>query len=137
MYLHATEYKFKHIYDIKTLKNYCDYAAHDIQRAEEVIKQIKEYQMNLYKHVQEVLNTPTENIVVLQRSTSTGHVTFHSYLDIRPIVETDYKDGYLIRGKKAHEKNFNGRERHHAIKYAENLAKQYNCSIERKGFKCK
>jgi len=134
MYLHATEYKFKHIYDVKELKGYCDHAARDIQRAEQVIEQIKKYQMELYEHVQTVINTPVKKYVILQRSTSTGHVTFYVCLDNRPVTDKDHVDGHWVKGIKEHEKRFTGKERHLAIKYAEQLAKQYNCKIERNGF---
>lgn len=136
MYLHATEYKFKHIYDISELKSYCDHATRDIQRAEQVIEQIRKYQMELYEHVQNVINTPIQKYVILQRSKdySSGHVSFYVCLDHRPVTKEKQINGHWVKGVKEHEKSFVGKERHLAIKYAEQLAKQYNCKIERKGF---
>jgi len=137
MYVHTTDYKFKHIYNIDTLKNYCEYAEKDIKNCEEIISRIRKYQMDLYDHVQEVLNTSYKKVVVLQRSTDygTNRKYFNVCLDIRPQVEKDHVDGDRITGKHEHSKKFQGRERHLAIRYAEELAKQHNCEIERKGFR--
>lgn len=136
MYLHKPDYKFKHVYDMKTLKNYCDYAASDIKRCEELIGEIRKYQMELYEHVQEVINTPTKNIIILSRSTnySTNKKRYDVWLDIRPQVKKDVIDGSKVYGKHEELKYFEGKDRHTAIKYADELAKKYNCPIERKGF---
>lgn len=137
MYLHTTDYKFKHIYDINELKNYSEMAARDIQRCEEVINNIKKYQMAIFEHVQEVINTEIKNIVVLHRSTdySTNKKRFDVYLDARPVVEKQHIEGSAPKGRHSFDKHFEGRERHLALKYADDLAKQYNCEIEKKGFK--
>jgi hypothetical protein len=136
MYLHQTDYKFKHVYDIKTLKDYCDYAARDIKRCEEVIKNIQAYQMALYEHVQEVINTPTKNIVALHRSTnySTNKKHYNVQLEVRPQVEKNVIEGSRITAQYKDHKHFEGKDRHLAFKYADELSKKYNCTIERKGF---
>lgn len=136
MYIHQTDYKFKHIYDIKTLKDYCDYATRDIQRCEEVIKNIQKYQMALYEHVQTVINTPTKNIITLHRSTNynTNKKRYDVQLTIRPQVEKDVVEGSKVYGQHKDHKYFEGKDRHLAIRYAEELSKKYNCPIERKGF---
>jgi hypothetical protein len=136
MYIHQTDYQFKHIYDIKTLKDYCDFAARDIQRCEEVINNIKKYQMALYEHVQTVINTPTKNVITLTRSTnySTNKKRYDVQLTIRPQVEKEVVDGSRVYGQHKDHKHFEGKDRHLAIKYADELSKKYNCSIERKGF---
>ncbi|EEM38631.1 hypothetical protein bthur0004_54580 [Bacillus thuringiensis serovar sotto str. T04001] len=45
MYISANFDKFKHIYDIKRLKQYSDMCERDIKRLEEIIVKLKEYQM--------------------------------------------------------------------------------------------
>lgn len=134
IHLYTTDYQFNNIYDVDELKRYYDYAARDIERAEEAIAKLKAYQMELHKHVQEVVQTHMKKVVVLRRSSSgnDGKVDFNVYVDMRPQLE---KENRHVRTKQIHDKRFTGRERHLAIKYAEDLAKQYNCPIERLGFR--
>ena len=92
--------------------------------------------MELYEHVQNVINTPVKKYVILQRSKdySSGHVSFYVCLDHRPVTKEKQINGHWVKGVKEREKCFVSKERYIAIKYAEQLAKQYNCKIERKGF---
>ena len=76
MYISANFDKFKHIYDIKRLRQYSDMCERD----------------------------------------------------------NEWIENEKIYGPYEHEKTFSGRERHSALKYASELARKYNCEIERKGF---
>ncbi|PHD06398.1 hypothetical protein COF54_15310 [Bacillus toyonensis] len=136
MYINANCDKFKHIYDMKRLKSYSDMAQNDITRLEEVIKKLKNYQMDIYEHAQTVANTQFKSVVTLvrRRNYDTNHVKYHVQLEMRPNVGTDYIENEWVYGFYKHEKMFTGRERHLALKYADQLAKQYQSEIERKGF---
>ncbi|WP_163860372.1 hypothetical protein [Paenibacillus elgii] len=136
MYLRSTEYKFKHIYNITTLKNYCDYAECDIKQAERVIQQIRKYQQDLFDHVQNVLNTEMKPVVYLHRSInySTKKKEYRIFVEIRPQVEKEQIDGHRVNGEYKEQKNFTGTERNSAFKYAEELAKKYRCPIEKTGY---
>lgn len=124
MYISANFDKFKHIYDIKRLKQYSDMCERDIKRLEEIIVKLKEYQMGIFEHAQTVMNTEFTKTVRITRSRgySNSRVMYHVQLILHPIVSYE------------HEKTFSGRERHSALKYASELARKYNCEIERKGF---
>lgn len=128
MYIHTTDYKFKHIYNIETLKGYSDYCERDIKRLEELIVKVREYQMDLYTHVQDVLNTPFKNIVKLQRRIeySSNKVKFFVSVEERPLTDKKQIDGNHIYGKFKHEKCFEGKERNKAIQYADELASKYH-----------
>lgn len=134
-YIHSTEYEFKHIYNINTLKNYCEYAERDIKRAEEIIRQIRKYQLELYNHVQDVLNTSTKYVVILNRSVnySTNKKEYRVKVEVRPIVENYFINGNTIYGEYKEEELFQGLERHKAIRFAEEMAKKYRCEIEKTG----
>jgi hypothetical protein len=92
--------------------------------------------MALFEHVQTVINTPTKNIVTLTRSTnySTNKKRYDVQLTIRPQVEKEVVDGSRVYGQHMDHKYFEGKDRHLALKYADELSKKYNCPIERKGF---
>lgn len=110
MYINANCEKFKHIYDMKRLKSYSDMVDRDIKSVVTLVR---------------------------RRDYSTNHVKYHVQLEMRPNVSTDYIENERVYGFYKHEKMFTGRERHLALKYAEELAKQYHCEIERKGFYAK
>lgn len=135
MNIYVTDYAFKHVYNINTLKEYCSYAERDIKRAEEVIQKIREYQVKLYEHVQIVLNTEHKKYVVINRREdySTKKKYYNVYLDTRPITEKDQADGKWIQGVYTEEKKFTGTERGQAIRYAEQLAKTHRCELEKTG----
>lgn len=136
MYIHVTDYKFKHIYRMDTLKDYSDYCERDIKRLNELIEKVRAYQMELHAHAQEVINTPMKKVVKLQRSKNygTNKIQYYVSLEYIPQVEKNIVDGNFIYGDSKHQKTFEGKERHLAIKYAQELSKQYHCEIERKGF---
>ena len=135
MNLYSTTYDFKHIYDLDKLKQYDEYAQNDIKRALEYIEKVKAYQQTIYEHARQVALTEFEYVVILERSTDYRsnlkyyHVTLHH----RPkgITKVDYNHVY---GKRSEQKQFKGTERHQAFKYANELATNYHCSIEKKGF---
>lgn len=135
MHLHATDYKFKHIYNMKTLKDYCDYAENDIKRAEEHIRKIREYQRALYEHVQEVVNTEVKPVVRMHRSEdyNTKKKQYSVCIEMVPQVEKEYINGDRVYAEYKEQKNFIGTERREAIKYAEELSKQYRCEIQKVG----
>lgn len=137
MYIYSTDYEFKHIYDLKRLKEYSDYAARDIERIKEVIQELRDYQMEIYKHVQEVLNTQFSRFVVIERSQNytSKKITYSVYLDNRPMIEERQKGGNSVRGTHSEHKNFGGIERHLAKEYALTLAKKHNATIEQR--RCK
>lgn len=136
MYINANFDKFKHIYDIERLKQYNNWCERDIKRLEEVIEKLKKYQMEIYRHAQTVVNTEFKNVVTLvrRRDYYTNRVKYHVQLEMRPMVTTDYVENERVYGSYKHEKMFTGKERHLALKYAKDLANQYHCEIERKGF---
>ena len=68
MYISANFDKFKHIYDIKRLKQYSDMCERDIKRLEEIIEKLKEYQMGIFEHAQTVMNTEFTKTVRITRS---------------------------------------------------------------------
>lgn len=137
MYIHATDYKFKHIYSLDTLKSYHEYAERDIERCLENIERIKAYQASIQDHVQVVLNTDFEKVVLLTRheNYSTHKIEFFVALDHRPKVEIKHISGHLIHGKTEASEKFSGRERSQAIKYAADLAIEHHCKVEVKGMK--
>ncbi|PDY47457.1 hypothetical protein [Bacillus pseudomycoides] len=136
MYINADFDKFKHIYDIERLKQYSNWCERDIERLEEVIKKLKKYQMKIYEHAQTVVNTEFKNVVTLvrRRDYYSNRVKFHVQLEMRPIVASNHIENERVYGSYKHEKMFTGKERYLALKYAEDLANQYHCEIERKGF---
>ena len=137
MYISANFDKFKHIYDIKRLKQYSDMCERDIKRLEEIIEKLKEYQMGIFEHAQTVMNTEFTKSVRITRSSrgySNSRVMYHVQLILHPIVSKEWIENEKIYGSYEHEKTFSGRERHSALKYASELARKYNCEIERKGF---
>ncbi|MBC6975100.1 MULTISPECIES: hypothetical protein [Bacillus] len=136
MYINANFDKFKHIYDIEKLKQYSNWCDRDIKGLEEVIEKLKQYQMEIYEHAQTVVNTEFQNVVTLvrRRDYYTNRVKYHVQLAMRPIVAREWIENEKVYGPYKHEKMFTGKERHLALKYAKDLAKQYNCEIERKGF---
>lgn len=135
MYLHSTEYKFRHIYDVKTLKGYCDYAERDIKAAEKAIQKIREYQQQLFAHVQTVIETPTKHVVKLGRRENylTKKIEYFVSVEERPIVDEKHVDGHQVYGIYKDSEKFSGTQRHEAIRYADKLAKQYRATIEREG----
>ncbi len=140
MYIHhirESENKFRHIYDIVRLLDIDNWCKRDIKRLEEAIEQVKVYQMELYNHVQEVLQTDVKKVVVLHRreNWSTKRVEYYVTLEHRPQVDKEFIGNNKVYGKFTDQKNFKGTERHLAIKYAERLSKDNFCPIERKGFK--
>lgn len=139
MYIHhirESETSFRHIYNLERLTDIDKWCRRDIERLEEAIQQIKNYQMELYNHVQEVLQTDIKKIVTLVRreNWSTKRVEFYVTLEHRPQVDKTHVNGEKIYGNYTDQKNFKGTERHSAIKYANDLSKKYHCSIERTGF---
>ena len=135
MNLYSTTYQFKHIYDLDRLKEYSRYAQNDIQRALDYIEKVKQYQREIYEHAQIVASSTFEHVVMLERSTdySTNKKHYNVTLHNRPkgINEVDH---HKVYGTYSEHKHFEGKERHSALKYAEELATRYNCTIEKKGF---
>lgn len=135
MNLYSTTYDFKHIYSLEKLKQYSDYANNDIQRALEYIEKVKAYQTEIYEHAQQVASSEFEYVVILERSTdySTNLKHYNVSLHHRPIGISEVKHN-KVYGNYSHREHFKGTERHNALKYATELSKQFNCSIEKKGF---
>lgn len=135
MYINANCDKFKHIYDMERLKGYSDRAGRDINRLEEIIEKLKEYQMKIHEHAQTVANTEFKSVVTLVRNRYDKNlVKFHVQLERRPMVDRNYIEDEKVNGFNEHYKMFVGKERHQALKYADSLALQYHCEIERRGF---
>lgn len=136
MYINNNLDKFKHIYDMQRLKRYSDWAKSDIKRIEEVLEKLKNYQMEIHVHAQTVANTEFKSVVTLVRRKDydTNLVKYHVQLEKHPIVTTHHVEGEKVHGFNEHYQIFGGRERTFAIKYAEELAKENNCEIERRGF---
>ncbi|PFV20985.1 hypothetical protein COK97_14275 [Bacillus cereus] len=135
MYINANCDKFKHIYDMERLKGYSDRAGRDINRLEEIIEKLKEYQMKIHEHAQTVANTEFKSVVTLVRNRYDKNlVKFHVQLERRPMVDKNYIEDEKVNGFYEHSKMFVGKERHQALKYADSLALQYHCEIERRGF---
>lgn len=136
MYINNNLDKFKHIYDMQRLKRYSDWAESDIKRIEEVLEKLKNYQMEIHVHAQTVANTEFKSVVTLVRRKDyyTNLVKYHVQLEKHPIVTTHLVEGERVDGFNEHYQMFGGRERTLAIKYAEELAKENNCEIERSGF---
>jgi hypothetical protein len=136
MYLYATDYKYRHIYDLDKLNDYSDYADRDIQRCYEMVEIIKKYQLGIHEHFQDVLQTDFKKYVVLHRRENYGtkRIEYFVRLEHRPQVEKDCVDGSFVYGTQEGEKQFKGTERHLAFSYAEELSKAHNAPIERKGF---
>ncbi|WP_368661232.1 hypothetical protein AB3U43_04025 (plasmid) [Bacillus cereus] len=136
MYINNNLDKFKHIYDMQRLKRYSDWAESDIKRIEEVLEKLKNYQMEIHEHAQTVANTEFKSVVTLVRRKDyyTNLVKYHVQLEKHPIVATHHIEGERVDGFNEHYQMFGGRERTLAIKYAEELAKENNCEIERSGF---
>ncbi|OUB81195.1 hypothetical protein [Bacillus wiedmannii] len=138
MYINANCDKFKHIYDMDRLKGYSDRAERDINRLEEIIDKLKKYQMEIYEHAQAVANAEFQSVVTLVRNRYDKNlVKFYVQLERRPIVDKNYIEDERVYGFCEHQKMFVGKERHQALKYADSLAQQYHCEIERKGFSCR
>lgn len=136
MYINSHLYKFKHRYDIEWLKEHNEWCERDIRRLEEVIKDIREYQINLYEHAQRIINTEMKNVVTLirRRNSSSNRVEYFVRLEIRPLIKETSIEGEKVYGTYKENKMFSGKERHNAFKYAKELATKYNCEIERAGF---
>ena len=135
MNLYSTTYDFKHIYDLDKLKQYSEYAANDIKRALEYIEKVKAYQTEIYEHAQHVASSSFEYVVILERSTDyrTNLKRYNVSLHKRPTGISEVKNN-KVYGKYTHQKHFPGKDRHEALKYSQELAKEYHCSIEKKGF---
>lgn len=136
MYINNNLDKFKHIYDMKRLKQYSDMAGRDIERLEEIIEKLKNHQMEIHEHAQTVANTEFKSVVTLVRRKDyySNLVKYHVQLEKQPIVATHHVEGERVHGFNEHQQMFAGRERNFAIKYAEELAKENKCEIERSGF---
>ncbi|QWG92809.1 hypothetical protein [Bacillus mycoides] len=136
MYINNNLDKFKHIYDMQRLKRYSDWAESDIKRIEEVLEKLKNYQMEIHVHAQTVANTEFKSFVTLVRRKDydTNLVKYNVQLEKHPIVTTHHVEGERVHGFNEHYQMFGGRERTLAINYAEELAKENNCEIERRGF---
>ncbi|MGG1571630.1 hypothetical protein [Fictibacillus sp. NRS-1165] len=137
MYINSTDYDFKHIYDLNTLKNYAEYAERDIERCLEAIKKCREYQLGIHEHVQNVIQTSFKKYAVIQRreNWSSKRVEYYVHLDDRPVLDTDRVGGKWIIGVGSHHKMFPGKERSAAILYVKQLARDHQAEIEAKGFK--
>lgn len=135
MNLYSTTYDFKHIYDLERLKQYSEYADRDIQRALEYIDKVKAYRTEIYEHAQHVASSAFEYVVILERSTdySTNKKHYNVSLHHRPIGLSEVKNN-KVYGTYTHQKHFPGKDRHEALKYSEELSRQYHCKIEKKGF---
>ncbi|EOQ01553.1 hypothetical protein KOY_05286 [Bacillus cereus VDM021] len=136
MYINSYLYKFKHRYDIDYLVDHNSWCERDIKRLEELIKDIRKHQQEVYEHAQQVLNTEMKNIVTITRmkNYSAKRVEYYVRLEIRPLVPFKYVENEKVYGTYKENKMFAGKERHLAFKYAKELCNKYNCEIERKGF---
>lgn len=127
--------EYKHVYDMERLKTYNSYAERDIKRLLEGIEKIKHYQLELYAHVQTVLQTDIKKIVVISRRTegygSKSKIVYHVQLEYRPDIEEYNRHNYSI--KYEHDKRFTGIQRREAIRYAEQLAKEHYTKVEKLG----
>lgn len=134
--VHCDQLEYKNVYDVERLKEYNRYAERDIVRLQEAIEKVRKYQLELFDHVQKVLQTDIIKVVTLTRRTEcySGNKTkivYHVQLEYRPKLESF--DSYRTIIKTEHNKKFAGVERHESIRYAEQLAKSNYCTIEKCG----
>lgn len=127
------KYPFKHIYTLKTLRDYSDWATRDIERLEKEIERIKQYQAEIFQHAQEVVITPKNYVVKLHRS-SWKKVEFSVSLEHRPIVSKEYIDGNKVYGEYIISTRFEGKQRKEALKMARDLRDKYCAKVEITGF---
>lgn len=132
-YFNNNRYPFKHEYNLKTLRNYSDWATRDINRLEEEIERIKQYQADLFHHAQEVLVTPKKYVVKLHRR-AWKKVEFFVSLEHRPILSKEYIDGKQVCGESISSERFEGKQRKEALKLARDLRDKYCATVEITGF---
>lgn len=128
-------YDYRSCYNLKRLKSNYDSAEQTIERLQESIEQLRQYQMDLYKHSQKVLTTDFEKVVIINRweDYPSKKVNYSIYIDTRPKVDLKNHYGHPIPGEHSHKENFFGTERHKAKKYALQLAKEHKATIEQRG----
>lgn len=132
--IHADCFDFKHVYDMKQLKDFNSYAEKYIERMQTAIEDIRKYQLELFDHVQVVLNTEYEKVVTIARrnkyiTSSKTKVFYYVRLEHRPKVD----DLTHINFKYELDKEFAGTDRHTAFKYAKELSTSHYCQIEKIG----
>lgn len=133
--IHADCFEFKHIYDIDQLKQYNGYAVSYIKRMNEAIEGIRKYQMELFNHVQTVLQTDFEKVVTICRrneyvNSNKTKIFYYVRLEHRPMVEPTTE---RLTFKYELDKKFSGTERNLALKYAKELSTANYCRIEKIG----
>lgn len=128
-------FDFKHIYDMKALKDYNRYAEQYVERMQKAIEGIRKYQLELFDHVQTVLNTDFEKVVTLRRgneyvTSSKTKVFYYVRLEHRPLVAEQNKQ---VTHPYEQDKKFSGQERNLALSYAKELSTANRCRIEKVG----
>ncbi|KRE33281.1 hypothetical protein [Paenibacillus sp. Soil724D2] len=133
--VYVDQLEYKNVYDIDRLKEYNQYAERDIVKLQEAIEKVRKYQLELYEHVQIVLQTDIIKVVTLARRTegygNKTKIIYYVQLEYRPALKSF--DSYRTIIKTEHGKKFAGVERHDAIRYAEQLAKPNRCKVEKIG----
>jgi hypothetical protein len=110
---------FRKSTSLERLAGYDRHAQNSINYAEELIKAIKQYRLDLYNHCQTIRTAAfhLELQIRRRRGCRGGCVTYH--VELLKIYEGNLSAEYLI------EERFNGKERHKALERYNELKKQY------------
>lgn len=142
-YYHTTEYAYEHIYDVQTLENYIQYADNDLQRMKEHMEKLMEFQEEVKKQIEKAKEIATYPEVEIWRKEdwrSPNRIKYYVSVYHRPMkmrggrLEEIETREYPLHMTQTDYHEFEGRERHAALKKAEELSKVYQCEINRKGF---
>lgn len=118
---------------VEDLKSKDGRIAHDIEAAEEMIEKIKEYRKMLFDRAQELETHQKKKLVEIVRSTSTEN-RVHYLVAVYDIVQDGNPNGHAynwrhrgIRGtiQLLQEEQFEGKDRHAAIRKFRDLCKMY------------
>lgn len=130
---HVNHYGYKHVYDVETLENYLQWSTRDITNMKEQIQKTEEYQEFVKNQIRLVSSIETVPEVNLQR---TVYKSVEFFVSVRHVPQIEVEEGkrqpYI---KSTDNKKFEGKERHIALEYAQELADKYNCDIKKVGFK--
>ena len=112
-------YKFDDVADIERLQSYDRYAAKDIERAEELIKALMQYRIDLYEHYQKIAETKSHQELHFTREPNykAGRVDYfvkiiRLYADAKIKQQTEFSQ------------KFTGAERHKARAFFEQIKKE-------------
>ncbi|GKX27858.1 hypothetical protein SH1V18_03380 [Vallitalea longa] len=126
-------YSFSNTYDVKKLMENYNVAQRNKEYAQNLIKNIEQYQMDLYNRCQEIQQTIFEKIIYFERYTYwyDNKVNFDLLIISNPVGK-DIKNKYY---KTIEKYKFSGRERHLAIRKYKELCNLYpNMKTVKKGF---